>query len=215
MSRSVRPPAFGRVISSSSTSRSVRSFANASSSVETPFIGVSALAIATMRPGTRGGSGSEKTSGSTPSGTTSTASGRTPKSVTMSRLEDSDTVSSRGSRRATAPCIRTKPYHRRRVILLRPEAASRSWRRSTVIGWWTVVTSGMPVPASRRIPHPSVWLSCTTSNCASRRRRIRSARRLNVSGSGKPAVHIVATSSTSTASRISLGRGSRNGSGSR
>jgi hypothetical protein len=43
----------------------------------------------------------------------------------------------------------------------------------------------------------------------------RATRRLNVRGSGKPAVHMVATSSRSMASRYSPGRGVRNGSGSR
>ena len=57
MSRSVWPPGLGRLMSSSSTSRSVRSFANASSRVAMPFIGMSALAIATIRPGTRGALG--------------------------------------------------------------------------------------------------------------------------------------------------------------
>ena len=66
MSCSVRPPGVGLVTSSSSTSRSVRSFANASSSVAIPFIGASALAIATIRPGTRGTLGGANTS-STPS----------------------------------------------------------------------------------------------------------------------------------------------------
>ncbi len=40
-------------------------------------------------------------------------------------------------------------------------------------------------------------------------------RELNVLGSGKPATHIVANSSTSMRSRNSLTRGTRNGSGSR
>ena len=66
---SVGPPGLGLVTSTSSTSRSVRSLANASSSVATPFIGVSALAIATIRPGTRGSVGGWNTS-STPSGMT-------------------------------------------------------------------------------------------------------------------------------------------------
>ena len=43
----------------------------------------------------------------------------------------------------------------------------------------------------------------------------RAARKLKVRGSGKPEVHIVASSSMSMRSRISLGRGTRNGSGSR
>ena len=54
MSFSVRPPGLGVVTRMSSTSRSVRTLANASSSVAMPFIGASALAIAMIRPGTRG-----------------------------------------------------------------------------------------------------------------------------------------------------------------
>ena len=56
-----------------------------------PFIGVSALAIATMRPGTRGVGGGRNTE-STPSGTTWIRSGSTPKSGAMSRAELADTV---------------------------------------------------------------------------------------------------------------------------
>ena len=91
ISCSVRPPGVGRVTSTSSTSRSVRSLANASSSVAMPFIGASALAIATIRPGTRGAVGGPNTS-STPSGITWTFASSTPKSATMSRRLDSETV---------------------------------------------------------------------------------------------------------------------------
>ena len=50
MSCSVRPPGCGLVTSTSSTSRSVRSLAKASSRVAMPFIGASALAMARIRP---------------------------------------------------------------------------------------------------------------------------------------------------------------------
>ena len=43
----------------------------------------------------------------------------------------------------------------------------------------------------------------------------RAARRLNVFGSGKPAVHVVSSSSRSIRVLISVGHGIRNGSGSR
>ena len=109
-----------------------------------PFIGASALAIATMRPGTRGAVGGRKPS-STPSGITRTRSAATPKSATMSRLDDAEGVSTSRAARATLTCIRRKPYQRRSERRLRQVgAAARSMRRSTVIGWWMVVTTGRP-----------------------------------------------------------------------
>ena len=75
------------------------------------------------------------------------------------------------------------------------------------MGWWTVATVGSPARTRRSRPQPRDWLSWTTSNSAARGSRCRAARRLNVIGSGKPAVHIVAHSATSTQSRNSDGRG--------
>ena len=83
-----------------------------------PFIGASALAMARIRPGTRGVVGGAKTS-STPSRMVSIRAGSTPKSRAMSRREDSEGVSTLRSRRATLVCIRRKPYHRRSVSRLR------------------------------------------------------------------------------------------------
>ncbi len=117
MSFSVRPPALSVVTSSSSRSRSVRSLAKASSSVAMPFIGASALAMATIRPGTRGAVGGTNTS-STPSVMTSSTDGSTPKSVMMSRRLDSETVRILVSCLATRFCIRRKPYQRRSAELL-------------------------------------------------------------------------------------------------
>jgi hypothetical protein len=99
-----------------------------------PFIGASALAIATIRPGTRGAVGGTNTS-STPRVMTSSRDGSMPKSVTMSRRLDSDTVRIFGSRRATFFCIRRNPYQRRRTSFLRRVLAfTMSIRRSNVIG---------------------------------------------------------------------------------
>jgi hypothetical protein len=53
MSRSVGPPGAGLPTTVSSALRSVASLATARSSVEIPFTGESALATATIRPGTR------------------------------------------------------------------------------------------------------------------------------------------------------------------
>ena len=168
-----------------------------------PFIGASALAMATIRPGTRGAVGGRKPS-STPSGITRTRLGSTPKSVTMSRWDDADGVSTRRAFRATLVCILRKPYQRRSVSRLRQVvAAARSRRRSTVIGWWMVVTSGSPSPSIASMPVASTWLSCTTSKSPTRSRSSRTTRVPNVFGSGNPAVHIVRNSSTSTRSRNS------------
>ena len=52
MARSTRPPSLGRPITVSSTSRSVRSLATASSSGTRPFMGTSLLEVTMIRPGT-------------------------------------------------------------------------------------------------------------------------------------------------------------------
>ena len=54
---------------------------------------------------------------STPTGTTVMRSGSTPIWATMSVLDDSDTVTMAGSRRATRTCMRRKPNQRRVVNL--------------------------------------------------------------------------------------------------
>ena len=131
---------------------SVTSLPIARSSVAIPFSGESELATATIRPGTRAASRGRNTRVSTPSGMMRTFSGRTRKSRQMSSRDESDTVISgpvRRDRRATRACIRTNPYQRRldRAVSLRDDA--RSIRRSTLIGWWMLVTSGSP---SRRTP---------------------------------------------------------------
>ena len=53
------------------------------------------------------------------------------------------------TRRATLACIRTNEYQRRFGTSRRPLACSSSIRRSTLIGWWMLVTSGRP---SLRMP---------------------------------------------------------------
>ena len=53
MARSTRPPSVGRPMTVSSTSRSVRSLATASSRGTSPFIGTSLLEVTMMRPGHR------------------------------------------------------------------------------------------------------------------------------------------------------------------
>ena len=126
ISFSVLPPGFGAVTRISSRSRSVRSLANASSRVAMPFIGASALAIARIRPGTRGSVGGWKPS-STPSSRTCIRAGSTPKSLAMSRLDASDGVRMKRACWATFFCIRRKPYQR-----LSRELAPRVLRRGDV-----------------------------------------------------------------------------------
>ncbi len=168
-----------------------------------------------MRPGTRGSDDGANMSVSTPSGTTWSWSGCTPKSVVMSVAEDDETVSNSGMLRATRSCIPKKPYHLRTDGLRHQRAAARSTSRSRVIGWCTVATTGRPVAAILSRPTPRLWLSCTTSKSSRRSASSRAARRLKVRGSGKPAVHTPANSRRSMRSRISRGCGMRKGSGSR
>ena len=176
--------------------------------------GTSALAIAMIRLRTRFSLG-RNSSVSTPSGTTCSWSGDTAKSSAMSAADEDDTVSSSGIWRATCFCISAKPYHLRTNGFRHHFAAATSTTRSRVIGWCTVATTGSPSSAIASSPSPRLWLSCTTSNSSRRSARIRATRRQNVFGSGKPAVHVVSSSSRSMRSWISLGRGTRNGSGSR
>ncbi len=78
MAFSTRPPSLGRPITVSSTSRSVRSLATASSRGTKPFMGTSLLDVTMMRPGTgETSSKGRKTVWSTPTGTTVMRSGGT------------------------------------------------------------------------------------------------------------------------------------------
>ena len=214
ISFSVGPLGSSLATSCSSRSRSMRSRAMACSRWLTPLSGTSALAIAMTRLRTRCGEGWNN-SVSTPSGTTCSWSGLTAKSSAMSAAEVDDTVTSSGIRRATSFCISAKPYHRRTSGLRHHFAAATSRTRSRVIGWCTVATTGSPASAIANRPVPRHWLSCTTSKSARRSASSRATRMLNVLGSGKPAVHVVSSSRTSMLVLISLGRGIRNGSGSR
>ena len=167
-----------------------------------------------IRPGIRGAAAGANRSVSTPSGTVCSCSGSTPKSSAISAADDDDTVTRSGMRRATRFCMVAKPYQRRTAGLRHQRAAARSRSRSRVIGWCTVATTGRYRAMSNN-PVPRHWLSCTTSNSSRRAESSLAARRLKVRGSGKPAVHMVASSRASMRSRISRGWGTRNGSGSR
>ncbi len=90
---------------------------------------------------------------STPSRTTCIRAGSTPKSFAMSRLEVSDGVITLRALRATLACMRRKPYQRLSVNLRHGlRVCAMSMRRSKVIGWWIVVTSGRPIPSMSSIP---------------------------------------------------------------
>ena len=173
-----------------SRSRSTRSRATACSRWLTPLSGTSALAIAMIRLRTRSPAGLNS-SVSTPSGTTCSWSGETPKSSAMSAADVDDTVSSSGIRRATCFCISAKPYHRRTSGFRHHFAAATSSTRSRVIGWWTVATTGRPVAAIVSSP-------CRGSGCRARRRSRRGARRAGAPRAGRTswargsaAVHVV------------------------
>ncbi len=80
-------------------------------------------------------------------------SGSTPKSRAMSRADVSEGVRIVRACRATLACIRRKPYQRRRLSFLRSVgAAAMSMRRSKLIGWWMVVSSGSPIFSISSIP---------------------------------------------------------------
>ncbi len=87
-----------------------------------------------MRPGTRGWSAGANRSVSTPSGTTHSWSGRTPKSTVMSAADDDETVTRSGMLRATRCCIFKKPYQRCTNGFRHHRAAANSSTRSRVIG---------------------------------------------------------------------------------
>ena len=89
-----------------------------------------------MRPGTGTTSArGRKMVWSTPTGTTVIRSVSTCIWAVMSVLDDSDTVITRGSARATRTCMRRKPNHRRWVKFCQGLAAwARASCRSTVMG---------------------------------------------------------------------------------
>ena len=201
------------MITSSASSRSVRTLASASSSGTSPFIGTSELVVVMSRPGTRATSGiGWKSCGSTPTGTMCSRSARTSICFTMSRLLDSDTVTTRGIARATFICMPRNPYQRRSVKRRHAlVACSRSRSRSTVIGWCSVASTGQPSSIIPSRPEPRHWLSWMRSKSARRGSSSRRARRLNVYGSGKPAEHMMANSWRSIVVLNSHGHGTRNG----
>ena len=88
MARATRPPGRGLPMTTSSTSRSVRSLATASSSGTRPFIGTSLEEVTMIRPGNRLDvvDGAGRRVWSTPTGTTVIRSGATPIWAAMSSL---------------------------------------------------------------------------------------------------------------------------------
>ncbi len=148
--RAIGPSSFcGLPTTTRCASRSVRTFASASTRCTRPLSGTSALEVVTIRPGTRAtSSDGDHSRVSAPIGTTETAPGAAPRCSAISRLELPETVMMCSRRAATRRCIRVKAYQRRSDSRFsRPGAASSSTCRSTVIGWWIVVTSGKPCRA--------------------------------------------------------------------
>ena len=216
ISFSVRPPSVGLVTRSSSTSRSVRSLASASSSVATPFIGVSALAIATIRPGTRGSVGGRNTS-STPRVITSIRPGSTPKSLAMSRLELSETV-----RICWQPTGDLALHPQEGVPATHADLLAQRGVRQVdppVEGDRVVDRGDEREAHPLDVEHPVA----DASGCRARRRSRRPAscssratRLLNVRGSGKRGgAHARGTPRRRPGRGTRAGRGIRNGSGSR
>ena len=160
----------------------------------------SALAVVTMRPGTRRTSGTGRnSSGSTPTGTTWMRPGSTRWSAAMSPADDSDTVMIRGIRLATWVCILVKAYQRRLPnSSQRVRACSISSFRSTVIGWWMVDRMGnFSRICMSSTPQPRHWLSWTRSNSWVRLRRWSRARMLNAIGSEKlPVLNDIASATS-------------------
>ncbi len=107
----------------------------------------SAEAVVISRPGMRATSSSGRNSSwSTPTGTTCMRSRGTWWSVWMSSKEFLDTVMTRLMREATRVCILVKAYQRaldRRWRVVSECSISR--RRSTVMGWWMVASTGRPM----------------------------------------------------------------------
>ena len=137
----------------------------------------------------------------------------TPICATMSRLLDSDTVTSRGIARATFICISRNPYQRRRVK--RAPRARGVLEVEVAVDGDRVVQRGEHRPAV--VHHPEQAgaealvvvdeVEVGAGGPASSRR----ARRLNVYGSGKPAAHMMANSWRSIVVLNSHGHGTRNG----
>ena len=228
---------FGVPTTTSSRHASCGRKASASMSTLNPLSGTFALVIVVRRPGTRwraepsGQNVSTSTPGadvstaipgalfatpasgvnvstSTPTGMTLMRSRSTPNSRTMSSRLVSLTVMMRLLARATRACIGTNEYQRHFVYLRHGfVAASISRRRSALIGWWIVVTTGRPPRAMSSRPGASVWLSCRTSNSLDRVRISRASRIPNVRGSGNEPDSIPAYSTTSMRSRSSRGWG--------
>ncbi|OPY92237.1 MAG: hypothetical protein A4E73_01337 [Syntrophaceae bacterium PtaU1.Bin231] len=64
----------------------------------------------------------------------------------------------------TRRCIPMKEYQRRTFSrFFHVSAVASSVARSTVMGWWTVATTGKPMRFSPQRPYERHWLSCTMS----------------------------------------------------
>ena len=181
-------------------------------------MGTSEDEVTMSRPGRLATSASGRnTVWSTPTGTTVSRSRGTCIWRLMSMREFAETVSTAGSSRATRTCMRRKPNHRRVVNRCHaPSAWSRAIERSTVIGWWSVSSSGQPRRCSSRIPEPRHWLSWTRSNSSRLRGRARSGSGASTRGARRTRRRSIVVNSTTSVSEVNSRRaGIRKGSGSR
>ena len=218
MSFSVRPPGSRRGDQDQlETSRSVRSLAKASSRVAMPFIGASALAMARIRPGTRGVGRRHEDVVDAEQDRPRIRAGSTPKSRAMSRAGGSEGGEDRGG---PAGPLGLHPQEAVPAAQAQLLAQGRGGGEvDAAVEGDRVVDGGDQRQAHLLdVEHPVAEHLVVVGDVevVERARSARRAtRRREVLGSGKPAVHIVRTSSTSIRSRNSLGRGVRNGSGSR
>ena len=217
MARATRPSGRGLPMTTSSTSRSVRSLATASSRGTRPFIGTSDDEVTMIRPGTGSTSAvGRKTVWSTPTGTTVIRSGRRPPSAPRCPPSTTrDTVTTRGRARATRTCMREEPEPAPLGEAL-PRVRRVAERELAVDG--DRVVQRRRAAASRR--RSSRGCRCRGTGCRGRGRTRRGraaskrrARREKVHGSGKPAVHMTPNSRAAIDARYESGTRADAGSG--
>ena len=211
MSFSVGPPGFGRPTTTSSTSSRSGSRASARSSTARPLSGTSALLIATIRPGTRFGAGAEDVD---------VHPLRDRDQLLRAQPEVADGVA--GAVLARGDVSRDAARHGGLHAQEAVPAAQRDPPQPGGGGEVQVAVDGDGVVDRRDQRQPGGGQPQQrvpeASGCRARRRTRRrgpraagTTRWLNVRGSGKPAVHMIANSCRSTSEPNSDGRGRRNG----
>ena len=219
MARSTRPPSSGRPITVSSTSRSVRSLATASSRGTRPFMGTSLLEVTMIRPGT----GRHVVEGAEHGVVDADRDDGHPLGGDLHLRRD-----------VLAGVLRhrddggQRPGHAH----LHAEEAEPAPRGEALPGVGRVRQGQLAVHRDRVVQRgeqrPPVLdharaCRCRGTGCRARRRSRRGARASSwrarsekASGSPKPAVHMMANSiQSSRRGELARGAGTRNGSGSR